>query len=319
MLIKKSTSIKENDVTDESLFRNRRKIIQAGMALGTAGVAPALWSQNALAAPMRFENLVKTDYTVEDEITPYESIISYNNFYEFSTDKRSPKDLAKDLKTRPWTVEISGECNNPGTFGIEDLLADFPQEERIYRFRCVEAWSMIVPWVGFPLASLLKKADPTGNAKYVEFLTLVDEKQMPGQKRGVFGYVLDWPYREGLRIDEAMNPLALLATGVYGQHMPNQNGAPIRLIVPWKYGFKSIKSIVSINLTEKQPFNTWQQQNANEYGFYANVNPEVSHPRWTQARERRLGEWTKRPTLPFNGYSEEVAGLYSGMDLTRDI
>ena len=320
MLIKRRADLTENDVTNPELYYNRRHFIQSGFALA-AGAALPILGMNTAQAATRFENLQPTkwvlDTDLDGELTPYEKITTYNNFYEFDTDKASPAVLAKSLKTRPWEVTVTGACDKPATFGIEDLLSTFPQEERIYRLRCVEAWSMVVPWVGFPLAALLKKVQPTSAAKYVVFKTLVDPKQMPGQQPSLFGSSLDWPYLEGLRMDEAMNPLTLLGTGIYGEHMPNQNGAPIRLVIPWKYGFKSIKSIVSIELVEEQPVNTWQAIRASEYGFYANVNPAVDHPRWSQARERRIGEWSKRETLPFNGYGDEVAHLYAGMDLTK--
>ncbi|KAA3620539.1 MAG: protein-methionine-sulfoxide reductase catalytic subunit MsrP [Proteobacteria bacterium] len=313
MIIKRKSDLTENDVTDRALYRQRRRFIQSGFALAAGALVPGL---DALAAlnDDRFTDLSKSPHSTDEEWTDYESITTYNNFYEFELDKSSPAVLAKALKTRPWEITIDGECKKPTTFGIEDVLSTFTMEERIYRLRCVEAWSMVVPWVGFPLSALLSRVEPTMNAKYVEFRTLLDPKQMPNQRRGLFGYVLDWPYLEGLRMDEAMHPLTILGTGLYGELMPNQNGAPIRLVVPWKYGFKSIKSIVSIRLTEQRPVNTWQQQAPNEYGFYANVNPEVDHPRWSQARERRIGDLLKRPTLPFNGYAEEVASLYNGMD-----
>ena len=242
---------------------------------------------------------------------------SYNNFYEFGTDKEDPKANAGTLKPRPWTVVVDGACEAPGEIGIEDILSGFTQEERIYRLRCVEAWAMVIPWVGFPLGDLLKRFKPTAEARYVAFETLVDAKQMPGQRRAV----LDWPYREGLRMDEAMHPLTILATGLYGQVLPNQNGAPLRLVVPWKYGFKSIKSIVRISFTDKEPPATWNLMQPEEYGFYANVNPQVDHPRWSQASHRMIGDGLfakKRKTLMFNGYADQVASLYTGMDLRRD-
>ena len=241
-------------------------------------------------------------------------MISYNNFYEFGTGKEDPSENAGSLKTRPWTVTVEGEVNQPKTFDIDQLLKLAPLEERIYRMRCVEAWSMVIPWVGFPLSALLKQVNPNSNAKYVEFETLKDPEQMPGQRRNV----LNWPYREGLRMDEAMNPLTLLTVGLYGDVLPNQNGAPVRIVVPWKYGFKSAKSIVRIRLVEKMPVTSWMQAGPEEYGFYANVNPDVDHPRWSQAKERRIGDFLKRPTLPFNGYGEQVASLYAGMDLKRN-
>ena len=250
-------------------------------------------------------------------ITPYESVTSYNNFYEFGTDKEDPARLAGSLKPRPWQVVVDGEVAKPGTFDIDDLIRPYTVQERIYRLRCVEAWSMVIPWDGFPLSDLLKRFEPTSRAKYVRFETLYDPKQFPGQKRSV----LDWPYVEGLRIDEAMHPLTLLAVGLYGEVLPNQDGAPIRLVVPWKYGFKGIKSIVRMRFVEKMPPTTWNMAAPHEYGFYANVNPHVDHPRWSQARERRIGSGvfaSMRPTLMFNGYGEQVASLYEGLDLRKN-
>ena len=245
--------------------------------------------------------------------TPYDDVTSYNNFYEFGVDKSDPAAYARSLRPRPWTVAVEGEVAKPQVLDVDRLLALFPLEERVYRMRCVEAWSMVIPWVGFPLGDLVRRCEPTSKAKYVAFTTLHDTEQMPGQRRSV----LDWPYVEGLRIDEAMHPLALLAVGLYGKPLPNQNGAPLRLVVPWKYGFKGIKSIVKIRFTEQQPPTTWNLAAPAEYGFYANVNPAVDHPRWSQATERRIGEFRRRPTLPFNGYAEQVARLYDGMDLRR--
>jgi sulfoxide reductase catalytic subunit YedY len=242
--------------------------------------------------------------------TPWKSVTTYNNFYEFGTTKEDPARLAGSLKTRPWTVAVEGEVKKPQLLGIEDLLRMFPLQERIYRFRCVEAWSMVVPWVGFPLGDLIKRLEPTSRAKYVVFQTLLDPKEMPGQR----SRVLEWPYTEGLRIDEATNPLALLTVGLYGRVLPNQNGAPVRVILPWKYGFKGAKSIVRMRFVEEQPRTTWWLMAPNEYGFYGNVNPAVDHPRWSQAKERRLGDFFRRETLPFNGYATEVAGMYAGMD-----
>ncbi len=316
MLILNKPDQTENEVTNIELYRDRRRFIQSGIVLA-AGSLPLLNSHPTHARGKSVDSVVEITDNPADELTPYEAVTSHNNFSEFDFDKQSPAELSRDFRTRPWEVKIDGECHKPQTLGIEDILSGFPMEERIYRLRCVETWSMVIPWLGFPLSLLLNKVEPTTNAKFVEFRTLVDPEQMPNQKRGVFGYELDWPYLEGLRIDEAMSPLTLLATGLYGDTLPNQNGAPIRLVVPWKYGFKSIKSIVSIRLTEQEPVNTWQIQGPGEYGFYANVNPEIDHPRWSQARERRVGEWTKRPTLPFNGYAEQVAHLYEGMDLSK--
>ena len=301
----------ENEITPQSLFEGRRTFIRKSFGLA------ALGGLSSLSLDLRAQGLdahPNPGFRVEETPTPLEKVSTYNNFYEFSTDKEEPHRLAGSLKTRPWTVRVEGEVHKPKSYDIEDILKMAPLEERIYRFRCVETWSMVVPWVGFPLSTLLKAADPTGNAKFVEFVTLNDPEQMPGVKREV----LDWPYREGLRLDEAMNPLTLLTVGLYGQVLPNQNGAPIRIIVPWKYGFKSAKSIVSIRLTEQMPTTSWMKAGPNEYGFYANVNPEVDHPRWSQAKERKLGDFLKRPTLPFNGYGDYVASLYQGMDLTRN-
>ena len=286
--------------------------------MAVAGPASLLTlnTQRAQAA-MMFDNVSKSIFSTDEEQTSYEDVTSYNNFYEFGTDKQSPAKFAHMMKTRPWTLEVSGECEKPKVWDIDDILTQFQLEERIYRHRCVEAWSMIVPWVGISLGEFLKVHQPTSKAKYIEMLTLYRPEEMVGQRRGIFGPVLNWPYREGLRIDEAMNPLAIFAVGLYGEHIPNQNGAPIRLVVPWKYGFKGIKSIVSVRFTEEQPINTWQEQAGNEYGFYANVNPNVDHPRWSQASERRVGKLFGRiPTLMFNGYEEQVASLYSGMDLS---
>ena len=255
----------------------------------------------------------KSPYSTDEEQTGYKEVTTYNNYYELGLDKSDPAENAATLRPRPWTVAIEGEVKKPQTLDIDTLISWFPLEERVYRMRCVEAWSMVIPWLGFPLAELIKRVEPTGNAKYVAFQTLYDPKQLPGQKSSV----LDWPYVEGLRMDEAMSPLTMMAVGLYGKTLPGQNGAPMRLVVPWKYGFKGIKSIVKIRFTEGEPPATWNQAAAGEYGFYANVNPEVDHPRWSQATERRIGEFSRRPTLKFNGYGEQVASLYTGMDLRR--
>ena len=302
MLIRRPSDIHPSEITEEALFWDRRTFTRAAAGAGAAVLAgpasgPALgWPQNS-----------------DDTLTPYEDVTTYNNFYEFGTDKADPAKNAGTLKPRPWTVVVDGEVHKPGRLDIDAIVRDFPAEERVYRMRCVEAWSMVIPWMGFPLGALLKKVEPTSNAKFVAFTTLHDSAQMPGQRRGV----LPWPYVEGLRMDEAMHPLAILAAGLYGKPLPNQNGAPLRLVTPWKYGFKGIKSIVRISLTRDMPPTTWNISAPHEYGFYANVNPAVDHPRWSQARERRLGELFKRPTLPFNGYGEQVAALYSGMDLRK--
>ncbi len=319
MLIKKPADIKPSEITDYHLFKRRREFIKSGVGLmAGVGAASFLLNSPAAEAKIKFDRLVKSSFDTDEDLTPYDAVTTYNNFYEFSTDKRGPAELAKDFISRPWTIKIEGEINKPKIYDVDELIKLFDLEERIYRLRCVEAWSMVIPWVGFPLGDLIKRLEPTSRAKYVEFETLVDSDRMPGQKKSLFGSVLDWPYREGLRIDEATHPLAILAVGLYGEELPGQNGAPIRLVVPWKYGFKSIKSIVKIRFSENQPLNTWQDQAANEYGFYANVNPEVNHPRWSQARERRIGDFLKRPTLPFNGYGDQVASLYSGMDLSKN-
>lgn len=316
------TPIPSSEITDEGVFLRRRAFLRA--AAGTAvgwGLPGCSEAERAQPRPRKGGDLETlsgvvpgpTELQAEDPPTAFEDATSYNNFYEFGTDKSDPAARAGSLRPRPWSVAIEGEVGRSGVVDLEDLLRPHTLEDRIYRLRCVEAWSMVIPWVGIPLAAVLKRFDPASKAKYVAFETLVDPEQMPGQRRST----LDWPYREGLRIDEAMHPLTLLAVGMYGKVLPNQNGAPLRLVVPWKYGFKSIKSIVKIRLTEEQPRTTWQMENAREYGFFANVNPEVSHPRWSQARERRIGEWGKRPTLMLNGYGEQVDSLYRGMDLRK--
>jgi methionine sulfoxide reductase catalytic subunit len=312
MLIRRPSDIQPSEITPEAAFLDRRTAIAALLASGmTAGLSAA----EALPAALKYQRNAK--YVVPDKPNTYEQITTYNNFYEFGTDKADPAMNSGTLRPKPWTVEISGEAEATGKFGYEDLIKPHALEERIYRLRCVEAWSMVVPWVGFPLGDLLKRFKPTSRARYVEFTTLLDPKQMPGQRSGV----LDWPYLEGLRIDEAMHPLTLMVVGVYGRELPNQNGAPLRLMAPWKYGFKNIKSIVKIRFTDRQPRNTWAVSAPSEYGFYANVNPQVDHPRWSQASERRIGEgfFAKRhDTLMFNGYAEQVASLYQGMDLRRN-
>ncbi|SMF93277.1 sulfoxide reductase catalytic subunit YedY [Methylomagnum ishizawai] len=308
MLIQRPSDIRSSEITPPELFHDRRRFLQ--MTLGATALAAL---PPVFAAGLPLAGIRKSQYTVDDKPTPYESVTTYNNFYEFGTAKEDPAQYAGGLKTRPWTIAVEGEVHKAQAFDIEDILKMAPLEERIYRLRCVEAWSMVVPWVGFPLAELLKRVEPTGNAKFVEFTTLQDAAQMPGQRTRV----LDWPYREGLRMDEAMHPLTLLTVGLYGEVLPNQNGAPVRIVVPWKYGFKSAKSIVRIRLVEQQPQTTWNDAAPGEYGFYANVNPAVDHPRWSQAKERRIGEFLKRPSLPFNGYAEQVAPLYGGMDLKK--
>ena len=312
--------IKENQVTDEKDYLNRRQFIKKSVQTG-AGLWAAAHLPNAAAkeaADGDFDNIVKTPYGKELEPHTYEQITRYNNFYEFGTDKDDPAKYAQRFKTKPWHIQVSGACSHTGEFALEDLIKPYQLEERIYRFRCVEAWSMVVPWLGVPLNKMLSLFKPTSQAKFVVFKTLYDPVQMPGQRTSI----LDWPYIEGLTIAEAMNPLTLMAVGLYGKVLPNQNGAPFRLIVPWKYGFKSIKSIVSIHFQSTQPVNSWQQQAPNEYGFYANVNPNVDHPRWSQRRERVVGRGSffspeKRDTELFNGYQEEVAHLYTHLDLTQ--
>jgi len=312
MLLRRRPDIPAREITDERLYRSRRDFITTAAGVVALGVA----APSLLGACTRREDAdAARDATEQgNELTPFEDVTTYNNFYEFGTDKSDPARRAGSLRLRPWTVAVEGEVNKPGVYDVDELIRLFQPEERIYRLRCVEAWSMVIPWMGFPLAKLLDRVEPTGQAKYVEFTTLVDPEQLPGQRRRV----LDWPYIEGLRLDEARHPLALLATGLYGKALLAQNGAPIRLVVPWKYGFKSIKSIVRIRLVRDQPVNTWQVQAPHEYGFYANVNPDVDHPRWSQATERRIGEFRRRPTLPFNGYAEQVGSLYAGMDLRRN-
>lgn len=318
MLIRPTADIKSYEITDESVWKNRRQFLQSSAAVVAGGITGGVTSAQAGTAPELPPITVNEAYQVDEDQTPYEAVTSYNNFYEFGLDKEAPAKHAHLLNPRPWTLAVSGECEKPREWDIDEILKQFPQEERVYRFRCVEAWSMVIPWVGFSLGDLIKASNPTSKAKFVVMETLVDPEQMPGQKKGLFGSVLDWPYVEGLRIDEATHPLSLMVTGLYGKTLPNQNGAPLRLMVPWKYGFKSIKSIVSLKLVEEQPINTWQIQAAREYGFYANVNPQVDHPRWSQARERRVGEWGKRDTLLFNGYADQVASLYQGMDLSKN-
>lgn len=313
MLIKKPSDIKASEITDRELFENRRQIIKAAgfasiiAATGTSGFI------NFKAEAASLPNLKKSKLSTDETLTPLKDITSYNNFYEFSTDKFEPAERSKTLKTRPWAVSVEGEVKHAKVFDIDDLLKLTPLEERIYRLRCVEGWSMVIPWVGFQLSDLMKKVEPTGKAKFVEFVTLNDPQQMPGQRYPV----LQWPYVEGLRMDEAMHPLTILAVGLYGETLPNQNGAPIRLVVPWKYGFKSAKSIVKIRFVEKQPLSAWERAAPREYGFYSNVNPEVDHPRWSQSRERRIGEFSKRRTVMFNGYADQVGQMYSGMDLKK--
>lgn len=306
--LKKTWEISESEVTPEDIYQQRRLFMKAGSALGTAML---LSPWGGAAASLSIADYKRNVITLDEEITPEDDATSYNNFYEFGTGKSDPVKRAQKFDTSDWKITVGGECNKPGEYALEDLIDSSAIEERIYRLRCVEAWSMVIPWLGVPLASLINKLEPNSKAKYIAFQTLHDPSQMPGQNRSV----LQWPYREGLRMDEAMNPLTLMAVGMYGKTMPNQNGAPIRLVVPWKYGFKSIKSIVSINFVEEQPATSWNMSSSREYGFYSNVNPEVNHPRWSQKKERRIGDIFKRKTLMFNGYEEEVAAMYDDMDL----
>jgi len=311
-----------SEITPRSVYEDRRRMLRL-MAGGAAGAALASWAgREALAqqaprpgklAPLAGARSAVPGAVSMEKLTDYKDASTYNNFYEFGTDKADPARNAHTLKTTPWTVEVEGLVKKPGKYGIEDLLKLSAQEERIYRLRCVEGWSMVIPWVGYSLAELIKRVEPQGGARYVEFVTLADKATMPY----VGSRVLDWPYVEGLRMDEAMHPLTLLAFGMYGEVLPNQNGAPVRLVVPWKYGFKSAKSIVKIRFVEKQPVSSWMAAGPQEYGFYSNVNPQVDHPRWSQAKERRIGEFLKRDTLVFNGYGEQVASLYRGMDLKK--
>ncbi len=319
--IRPGSEIPDSQVTPQAIYAGRRRFLRFTAAAAAGGIA-GFGGAQASQTGTKLSGVSKSSFTTEEELTTFNDATSYNNFYEFGTDKKDPAEHAHTLKTRPWTVVVEGQVDKPGRFDIDEILGWMSLEERTYRFRCVEAWSMIIPWVGFPLADLLKRFEPRASAKYVEFETLLDPEQMRGQRYPI----LDWPYREGLRMDEAMNPLTLIAVGMYGETLPNQNGAPLRLVVPWKYGFKSIKSIVRMNFRESQPRTTWNDSAPREYGFFSNVNPDRPHPRWSQAKERRIaGERSlleslfanRIPTLPFNGYGEQVAGLYSGMDLQK--
>mgnify|MGYP000047124468 CR=1 FL=1 len=315
---RKKSDVRENEVTDERTYHSRRDIIKsmgvAGVALAGAGAVVGGLGQNKVQADAgEALDFTPTDYRVDEDKTPFEAVTSINNFYEFGMGKDDPARYADEMSIEPWTIEVEGHCDKPGTISLEDLVKPHQLEERIYRFRCVEAWSMVIPWIGVPLGDVLKRFEPNSRAKYVAFQTKYDRDEM----RGVRYPVLDWPYREGLRMDEAMNPLALLAVGLYGKSLLHQNGAPLRLVVPWKYGFKSIKSIVRISFVKNEPKTSWNMMQPSEYGFYSTVNPKVDHPRWSQARERRIGELYRRETLMFNGYEQEVAHLYKGMDLKK--
>ena len=322
MLIKRPSDIRSSEITDQKLYLNRREfILAAGAAAGAAMVVGADSVLEAAGQPAphgrKLENVRKGPLSAmagDDRVNTWEQITTYNNFYEFGTDKESPSIYAKSLRPEPWKVRVDGECAKPADYAIEDILKGQTLEDRVYRLRCVEAWSMVIPWVGFSMSDFIKRVEPTSKAKFVEFYSLADSGQMPGIRQPV----LRWPYLEGLRMDEAMHPLAIFAVGLYGEVMPKQDGAPFRIIVPWKYGFKSAKSIVRIRFVEKAPLNTWQESIPSEYGFYSNVNPTVDHPRWTQATERRIGEFFRRKTLMFNGYGDQVASLYTGLDLKRN-
>ncbi len=317
--MKNNHDILASEITPQNIFEKRRQLIKLA-AMGAFGLSQAeVFSRNAFAqSSQKLSAKVNPQFFVADKLTSYKDVTTYNNFYEFGTDKADPARNAHTLKTRPWTVSVEGLVNKPKVWDIDALLKLAPMEERVYRFRCVEGWSMVIPWIGYSLSHLIKASEPQGSAKYIEFISLADPKQMPG----VNSRVLNWPYTEGLRLDEAMNPLALLTFGLYGEVLPNQNGAPVRINVPWKYGFKSAKSIVKIRITDKEPATSWKVSAPYEYGFYSNVNPEVNHPRWSQATERRIGAEggmfaPKIKTLPFNGYAEQVAHLYKGMDLRK--
>jgi methionine sulfoxide reductase catalytic subunit len=317
MFIRQPNDLPSSEITPESVYSSRRDFIREAIGMTALGLgAGALISgvqplEAHSILPQKDWSKVRTE--LDEPLNSLKDVTTYNNFYEFGTGKDDPHRNARDFQPKPWTITVDGLCQNPGTYGLEDFVSESRMEDRIYRMRCVEAWSMVVPWRGFPLSDVIRRAEPMGSARFVQFETLYDPARMPGQRLGV----LEWPYVEGLRLDEAQHPLAILATGVYGTDLPNQNGAPLRLVVPWKYGFKGIKSIVRMTFTEEMPLNSWQVANRREYGFFANVNPEVDHPRWSQARERRLGKLRKVRTLPFNGYGDQVASMYAGMDLTR--
>ncbi|MBO9874312.1 MULTISPECIES: protein-methionine-sulfoxide reductase catalytic subunit MsrP [Xanthomonas] len=320
MSLRDALTVPSREITDEAVYRDRRRLLQALALTPVAGLVGCADAE-PLAPPKTVvtPEQARSGFRTNEELTRYEDVSSYNNFYEFGTDKTDPSKAAKTLRTSPWSVKVSGECEKPGTLSLDDLLKGHTPEERIYRLRCVEGWSMVIPWLGVPLGDVLKRFAPTSKAKYVAFTTLADPQQMPGVRYSS----IDWPYKEGLRIDEAMHPLTLLATGLYGKPLPQQNGAPLRLVVPWKYGFKSIKSIVEIRFVERMPETAWHELQPSEYGFFSNVNPAVDHPRWSQKTERRIaGKASKLfaeriPTRPFNGYADQVASLYAGMDLKK--
>ena len=311
--IRKASDVRGSEITPKSVYLDRRRFLRAAAVAGAGAAMAPLALAGSARAGAKLTGVVKGPYSTDEEQTKYESVTSYNNFYEFGTGKGDPARYSRDFKTKPWSVAVEGAVAKPAVYDFEDLIRPHKLEERVYRLRCVEAWSMVIPWIGIPLGDVIKRLEPTSKARYVAFDTLHDPERMPGQRRSV----LDWPYVEGLRMDEAMHPLTLLAVGMYGEEMPNQNGAPIRLVVPWKYGFKSIKSIVRMRFVEEQPPTAWNKASPREYGFYSNVNPQVPHPRWSQSRERRIGTFFKRRTLMLNGYADEVAGLYTGMDLAK--
>jgi methionine sulfoxide reductase catalytic subunit len=316
MLMKRPPAILPSEITSRDLYLNRREFMRASVALGAAaGLAAAgMGLPRAAHGGMKLQDVRKSALsTIGEDLTPFKDVTTYNNYYEFGTGKDDPSETAHKLRTRPWSVAVEGEVGKPKVFDIDELLKLAPLEERVYRMRCVEGWSMVIPWVGYSFAELIKRVQPTSKAKYVQFISLADPEQMPGIKMPI----LDWPYTEGLRMDEAMHPLAILCVGLYGEVLPNPDGAPVRVVIPWKYGFKSGKSIIKIRFVEEQPKTTWALANPREYGFYSNVNPEVDHPRWSQAKERRIGEFGKRTTLMFNGYGNQVAALYAGMDLRK--
>lgn len=316
MLIRHPPDIKASEITDHQLYLNRRAFL-LGMAAVVLTPSLSIGAVSPASDPLKATR--NKNFTVEDPPTPLKHITSYNNFYEFGQNKDDPSRLAHSLRPRPWTVQVDGHVARPRTFDVDELMRLAPLEERVYRLRCVEGWSMVIPWVGYPLAALIKRVQPTNKARFVEFTSLLDPEQFPGQRKGLFSFAsLEWPYVEGLRLDEALSPLTLLTFGLYGQVLPNQDGAPIRVVVPWKYGFKSAKSTVRIRFVSDQPKTTWEKAARHEYGFYSNVNPTVDHPRWSQATERRIGEFRRRDTLMFNGYADQVASLYTGMDLRKN-
>ena len=316
MLIGQAPRFRSSEITPERVYLDRRSFMVGAAALAVA--LPALGEANTpQGAPLKASR--NEAYKLDDAITKFESATTYNNFYEFGVNKEDPARLAHTLKPRPWSVQVEGHVAKPKTFDVDELMKVAPLEERVYSLRCVEGWSMVIPWIGIPLAALIKRVEPTSKARFVEFLTLVDPQQFPAQQKGIFSISsLDWPYVEGLRMDEALHPLTLLTFGMYGQVLPNQNGAPVRMVIPWKYGFKSAKSIVKIRFVSDQPKTSWEKAAPNEYGFYSNVNPTVDHPRWSQATERRIGEFRRRPTLMFNGYGDQVGSLYAGLDLKKN-